>query len=102
MSVEDLSQLYENSGKLSDMTGKPHGVSAIREALKTIPSSPGVYRMLNEKGEVLYVGKALNLKKRVTSYTHIARLPERLRLMVSLTVSMEIVVTRTEAEALLL
>ncbi|MCX5615646.1 excinuclease ABC subunit UvrC [Bombella sp. TMW 2.2559] len=84
------------------MADTPHGVVAIRKALKTIPDSPGVYRMLSAKGEVLYVGKALNLKKRVTSYTHVARLPERLRLMVSLTVSMEIVVTRTEAEALLL
>ena len=84
------------------MTETPHGVAAIRKALKTIPESPGVYRMLGAKGEVLYVGKALSLKKRVTSYTHVARLPERLRLMVSLTVSMEIVVTRTEAEALLL
>lgn len=78
------------------------GVEAVREALKTIPGAPGVYRMTGGKGEVLYVGKALNLKKRVTSYTHMNRLPERLRLMVSLTVQMEIVITRTEAEALLL
>lgn len=79
-----------------------NGVEAIRHALKTIPDNPGVYRMLGEKGQVLYVGKALSLKKRVTSYTHLNRLPERLKLMVSLTVAMEIVVTNTEAEALLL
>ncbi len=84
------------------MPERPHGAPAIRKALKTIPESPGVYRMIGMKGEVLYVGKALNLKKRVTSYTHVARLPDRLKLMVSLTASMEIVVTRTEAEALLL
>lgn len=78
------------------------GVEAIRHALKTMPLSPGVYRMLGAKGEVLYVGKALALKKRVTSYTHINRLPERLRRMVSETVAMEIVTTHTEAEALLL
>lgn len=84
------------------MPERPHGAPAIRKALKTIPESPGVYRMIGAKGEVLYVGKALNLKKRVTSYTHVARLPDRLKLMVSLTASMEIVVTRTEAEALLL
>ncbi|MCT6819219.1 excinuclease ABC subunit UvrC [Bombella apis] len=84
------------------MPERPHGAPAIRKALKTIPESPGVYRMIGVKGEVLYVGKALNLKKRVTSYTHVARLPDRLKLMVSLTASMEIVVTRTEAEALLL
>lgn len=78
------------------------GVAVIRKTLKIIPDSSGVYRMLGVKGEVLYVGKALNLKKRVVSYTHVARLPERLQLMVSLTADMEIVVTRTEAEALLL
>ncbi|MFT9383262.1 MAG: excinuclease ABC subunit UvrC [Acetobacter orientalis] len=78
------------------------GVEAIRHALKTMPLSPGVYRMLGSKGEVLYVGKALALKKRVTSYTNVARLPERLRRMVSETVAMEIVTTHTEAEALLL
>ncbi|WP_241663746.1 excinuclease ABC subunit UvrC [Oecophyllibacter saccharovorans] len=84
--------------------GKPvvRGVRAIKEALRTIPSNPGVYRMIGQKGEVLYVGKALNLKKRVTSYTHLQRLPNRLKTMVSRTVEMEIVVTRTEAEALLL
>lgn len=81
---------------------KKQGVEAIRDALKTIPYSPGVYRMLGEKGEVLYVGKALSLKKRVASYTRTTQLPERLRRMVSLTVSMEIVITRTEADALLL
>ncbi|MBS1051234.1 excinuclease ABC subunit UvrC [Gluconobacter japonicus] len=83
-------------------TVKKQGVDAIREALKTIPYSSGVYRMLGEKGEVLYVGKALSLKKRVSSYTRINQLPERLRRMVSMTVSMEIVITRTEADALLL
>ncbi|MUG90066.1 excinuclease ABC subunit UvrC [Bombella sp. ESL0385] len=87
---------------MSIMAESPHGVAAIRKALKTIPDSPGVYRMVGAKGEVLYVGKALNLKKRVTSYTHLSRLSERIRLMVTLTMGMEIVVTRTEAEALLL
>ena len=67
-----------------------------------MPLSPGVYRMLDARGEALYVGKARALKKRVASYTQVARLPERLRRMVSETVSMEIVTTHTEAEALLL
>ena len=78
------------------------GVAAIEAALETMPANPGVYRMLNAKGEALYVGKARSLKRRVTSYAQIARLPERLRRMVSETVSMEIVTTHTEAEALLL
>ena len=67
-----------------------------------MPTSPGVYRMLDAKGEALYVGKARSLKKRVAAYTQPARLPERLRRMVSLTASMEVITTHTEAEALLL
>jgi excinuclease ABC subunit C len=78
------------------------GVAVIERALMTMPLSPGVYRMLDAKGEAVYVGKARSLKKRVVSYTQIARLPERLRRMVSETVAMEIVTTHTEAEALLL
>jgi excinuclease ABC subunit C len=78
------------------------GAAAIRAALATMPHGPGVYRMLDAKGEALYVGKARSLRNRVGSYVQAARLPERLRRMVSETVSMEIVTTHTEAEALLL
>ncbi|MGE4047256.1 MAG: excinuclease ABC subunit UvrC [Acetobacteraceae bacterium] len=78
------------------------GVAVVEAALATMPPNPGVYRMLDAKGDALYVGKARSLKRRVHSYTQIARLPERLRRMVSETVSMEIVTTHTEAEALLL
>ncbi|OKH87787.1 excinuclease ABC subunit C [Thalassospira sp. TSL5-1] len=78
------------------------GVTAIKHALKTMPGSPGVYRMIDEKDRVLYVGKAKNLKKRVTSYTHISRLAIRIARMVAQTVRMEIITTHTEAEALLL
>jgi excinuclease ABC subunit C len=78
------------------------GVTVIEAALATMPGNPGVYRMLDAKGDALYVGKARSLKKRVISYTQIARLPERLRRMVSETVAMEIITTHTEAEALLL
>jgi excinuclease ABC subunit C len=85
-----------------NISAPPTGVSVIETALETMPASPGVYRMLDPKGEALYVGKARNLKKRVTSYTLLGRLPERLRRMVYDTASMEIVTTHTEAEALLL
>ncbi|HET6605887.1 MAG TPA: excinuclease ABC subunit UvrC [Rhodopila sp.] len=78
------------------------GVSVIETTLQTMPSAPGVYRMLDAKGDALYVGKARNLVRRVTSYTQLGRLPERLRRMVSETASMEIITTHTEAEALLL
>ena len=67
-----------------------------------MPFNPGVYRMLDAKGDALYVGKARNLKKRVTAYTQVGRLDERLRRMVNETASMEVITTHTEAEALLL
>jgi excinuclease ABC subunit C len=78
------------------------GVAAVREVLKTLPRRPGVYRMQDARGDVLYVGKARVLKNRVANYTQVAKLPKRLQRMVSQTRSMTIVTTRTEAEALLL
>jgi excinuclease ABC subunit C len=78
------------------------GVAAIRNVLKTLPSKPGVYRMYDARGDVLYVGKAKALKNRVTNYTLVERLPNRLRRMVAQTRSMTIVTTNSEAEALLL
>ncbi|NNM56633.1 excinuclease ABC subunit UvrC [Acidocella sp.] len=85
-----------------DKADIPTGVEIILTALETMPGNPGVYRMLDAKGDALYVGKARNLKKRVVSYTQLARLPERLRRMVAATAAMEILTTHTEAEALLL
>ncbi|HEX3424321.1 MAG TPA: excinuclease ABC subunit UvrC [Sphingomicrobium sp.] len=78
------------------------GVAAIREVLRTLPRRPGVYRMQDARGDVLYVGKARALKNRVTNYTQVTKLPKRLQRMVAQTRSMTIVTTRTEAEALLL
>lgn len=78
------------------------GKRVIEEQLRTMPSSPGVYRMLNERGDVLYVGKAKNLKKRIVAYTRFETLPTRLQRMVAQTAGMEIVTTHTEVEALLL
>ena len=86
----------------NDTTTQPAGVAAIEAALATMPASPGVYRMLDAKGDALYVGKARSLKRRVTAYTQLGRLPERLRRMVTETAALEIVTTHTEAEALLL
>jgi excinuclease ABC subunit C len=78
------------------------GIAAIRNVWKTLPTKPGVYRMHDARGDVIYVGKARALKNRVTNYTQVERLPNRLRRMVSLTRSMTIVTTNSEAEALLL
>src|SRR6201989_3663699 len=86
----------------ADQPDLERGVAAIREVLKTLPRSPGVYRMQDARGDVLYVGKARTLKNRVTNYTQVAKLPKRLQRMVAQTRSMTIVTTRTEAEALLL
>ncbi|MEO7654419.1 MAG: excinuclease ABC subunit C, partial [Sphingomicrobium sp.] len=61
------------------------GIAAIRNVLRTLPSRPGVYRMHDTRGDVLYVGKAKSLKTRVTNYTQVARLPKRLQLMISQT-----------------
>jgi len=86
----------------SDAPDLEAGVAAIRNVLKTLPVRPGVYRMQDARGDVLYVGKARALRNRVTNYTQVARLPKRLQRMVSQTRSLTIVTTRTEAEALLL
>ena len=86
----------------SDAPDLDAGVAAIRNVLKTLPARPGVYRMQDAKGDVLYVGKAKGLKNRVNSYTQVARLTRRLQRMVSQTRGMTIVTTNTEAEALLL
>ena len=78
------------------------GADLIASRLRTLPTGPGVYRMIDDKGDPLYVGKAKNLRKRVTAYSRPTRLPERIRMMVAQTVDLVIVTTHTEVEALLL
>nr|WP_174279899.1 excinuclease ABC subunit UvrC [Sphingomonas bacterium] len=78
------------------------GVAAIRNVLQTLPPAPGVYRMHDGKGDVLYVGKARALKSRVANYVAWKQLPRRLQRMVSQCRSMTVVTTNNEAEALLL
>jgi excinuclease ABC subunit C len=86
----------------SGPTRLQRGVEIIQAQLKTLPSGPGVYRMLNAKGDALYVGKARSLRKRVHSYTQLDRLPNRLQRMVAETTKLEVIATHTEVEALLL
>lgn len=78
------------------------GAQVIQGYVKRLPDTPGVYRMLSESGEALYVGKAKSLKKRVANYARPEALPIRLQRMIALTREMEFVHTHTEAEALLL
>ncbi|MAJ08703.1 excinuclease ABC subunit UvrC [Ponticaulis sp.] len=81
---------------------RPNGVEVIKDNLPRLPGKPGVYRMFGADGEVLYVGKAKNLKNRVSNYAKLGGHTQRIALMISLTASMEFVVTETETEALLL
>ncbi|AMM84937.1 excinuclease ABC subunit UvrC [Martelella sp. AD-3] len=78
------------------------GAALIGEFVKHLPNSPGVYRMFNAKGDVLYVGKARSLKKRVTNYAQGRGHSNRITRMITQTAHMEFVTTRTETEALLL
>ena len=78
------------------------GADIIAAYVKTLPAKPGVYRMIDEHGELLYIGKAKHLKKRVTAYTKYDRHPIRIRRMIRATKTMEFVVTGSETEALLL
>ncbi|KRR27113.1 excinuclease ABC subunit C [Bradyrhizobium lablabi] len=79
------------------------GHTAIENAVRLAPTSPGVYRMLNAASDVLYVGKAKNVRKRLSSYARVnAPLPARILRMIAATVTVEIVSTTTETEALLL
>lgn len=79
------------------------GHAAIENAVRLAPTSPGVYRMLNAGNDVLYVGKAKNVRKRLSSYARVnAPMPARILRMIAATVTVEIISTTTETEALLL
>ena len=78
------------------------GRTAIMRFAKVAPSAPGVYRMIGAQGDVLYVGKAKNIKKRVTAYARPTGHDSRIARMIAATVTLEFVTTKTETEALLL
>ena len=78
------------------------GHEIIKFIAKTLPNQPGVYQMEDDEGNILYIGKAKNLSKRVINYTNLNNLTRRLQRMVSLTKKMNFFVTNTEIEALLL
>ena len=99
--VASLSSMIEWDGLKGDVEGKA-GIEVIQTLVKRLPNAPGVYRMMNAAGDVLYVGKARSLKKRVTNYAQGRGHTNRIGRMVRETAAMEFVVTRTETEALLL
>jgi excinuclease ABC subunit C len=106
--VEDDEEqaLPERDDQVLELAGGPAPLAAGRAALlrhaKLAPSSPGVYRMLDAAGEVLYVGKAKNIRKRITSYTRPTGHDTRIERVIASTAAVEFVTTATETEALLL
>lgn len=97
-----LPDILEESGAIGEEP-LATGHEAIERAVRLAPTSPGVYRMLNANADVLYVGKAKNVKKRLSNYARQSALqPARILRMIAATVTVEIVSTNTETEALLL
>jgi excinuclease ABC subunit C len=97
-----LPDILEESGAIGEEP-LATGHEAIERAVRLAPTSPGVYRMLSANADVLYVGKAKNVKKRLSNYARqSAPLPARILRMIAATVTVEIVSTTTETEALLL
>jgi excinuclease ABC subunit C len=94
--LDDRGSGEQGEGSLAE------GRAAIVQYAKLAPSKPGVYRMLDARGDVLYVGKAKNIKKRVTAYARPTGHDTRIERMIGATRTLEFVVTRTETEALLL
>ena len=88
---------------MTDSSGEaPGGADLIRDFVTRLPGKPGVYRMYDAKGDVIYVGKARNLRNRVSNYTRLWGHTHRIAAMIQLTANMEFVTTSSEAEALLL
>lgn len=79
-----------------------HGIEVIKNNVKIAPLNPGVYRMLDKNGKVLYVGKAKSIKKRIVAYTHFEKLPDHIKRMVAEVDKMEFIIVENEAKALLM
>jgi len=102
---QSLPQPEEQAARLrfdEDEGSLAAGRAAILHYAKVAPSRPGVYRMLDGRGDVLYVGKAKNVKKRIAAYARPTGLDTRIERMIASTRTIEFVITRTETEALLL
>jgi excinuclease ABC subunit C len=104
MSTELPAMVRTSGGQPGEEAVAPvlKGPEVIARAARILPGKPGVYRMIDEKGAVLYVGKARNLKARVQSYVRSGGHTNRIATMVAMTAGMEFVTTETEVEALLL
>ena len=98
MNKKILKTIFSYEGVKSNLKGQ----DIIKFIAKTLPNQPGVYQMEDNEGNILYIGKAKNLAKRVINYTSLNNLTRRLQRMVSLTKSMNFFVTNTELEAIIL
>jgi excinuclease ABC subunit C len=101
-SLPDATEAEVGDGGEQEDGSLAAGRAAILRYAKTAPSQPGVYRMIDARGDVLYVGKAKNVRNRVRAYARPAGLDTRIERMIAATRALEFVVTRTETEALLL
>ena len=90
------SQDFEEEGVAITAAQPDSGYKVIQNYLKSLDNSPGVYRMLDAKGEVLYVGKARNLKRRVSNYARLTGHTARIGRMISATAQMMFLTTKTE------
>jgi excinuclease ABC subunit C len=102
METEEISSGVEIDSADGMKKKRMSGPDIIRDQVSRLPGKPGVYRMFGENLELLYVGKARNLKARVSNYAKIGGQTQRIARMISLTRTMEFVVTASETEALLL
>ncbi|WP_322107663.1 excinuclease ABC subunit UvrC [Dongia mobilis] len=100
--LDDLETPGEGTPRPRGTSRLAHGAAIIKAKVRTLPAAPGCYRMISASGEVLYVGKAKDLRKRVTNYTLPNRQPNRTQRMIAETATMEFMTTHTEVEALLL
>src|SRR5262247_4812515 len=101
---EDDEQSLPETGEIDLATAGPlaAGRAVIMRHAKTAPPGPGVYRMIDKSGDVLYVGKAKSIRKRILSYTRPTGYDPRIERMIAATAALEFVSTTTETEALLL
>ena len=93
--------MADNGGIQTRMFDLKKGIEVLQENVKLAPEKPGVYRMLNDKDEVLYVGKAKNIKKRIIAYTRVEQLTIRLQRMVAEVKKMEFIIVENENRALI-
>ena len=88
--------------KVGNQLNLEHGIKVIQLELKNIPKKPGIYKMINSSDEPIYIGKAKNLRKRISSYSSDNKQTRRIKTLISLTRKLEFIKTPTEIDSLIL